>query len=192
MFKSYLLLNLLLALFITLLGVRLHAVLTTNFEIPMQARAATVANMDKKAEEQSKEQSAYRTKSSYDLIASNNLFHPSRSSVEDSPQIATPVSESEIPQLFGTIIMGDRKLAILEDKAAKKSSLYEVNDSVSGFLVAQIGLDRVILQRGGESIDVNLRTDKKISQPKRPKARQRVVPGRKQRRRRPVRRSPGR
>lgn len=181
----------------------MHTVLTTDAEIPTKPTALTPRKIEKKLTRKIEP----RGSSSYDVIASKNLFHPSRSSINKKPpEVTRPVSKNDIPQLFGTIIMDDKKLAILEDQSTKKSILYKVNDSVSGFIVSQILENKVILKKGGESIEVNLRADKKFKAPNRiltrrktirkaPKQRRRpsrVGRRRPQRRRAPVRRSSGR
>jgi hypothetical protein len=185
--RNYYVLNVSLAMIIAFLGVRLYKVLTTRLELPAEPSAVRSRNSNQKGGQKI----ARGAGSSFDVIVSKNLFHPSRSTITNkAPEVSKPVSRSEIPQLFGTIIMNDRKLAILEDRAAKKSNLYEVNDSVSGFLVAKIMENKVVLQRGGEKIEVNLREDKQFSRTKQTERRRRAVrEARKRRRPRRIRRS---
>ena len=193
--RNYFALNLLLILIAAFLGIRLHNVLTSDIEIPTKATAIS----PRKIENKHIRKGAHSDSLSYDVITSKNLFHPSRSSMNKKPlEIAQPVTKSEIPQLFGTIITNEKKLAILEDRTTKKSNLYKVNASVSGFIVSQILENKVILLNGGESIEVDLRADKKFKAPKRIQARRKTIrkaPERRrrlQRRRPPVRRSSGR
>ena len=155
------------------MGVKLYAVLTTSFIVPTEATAVTPRKIRNKSEV-----TGTRPDSSiYDLISTQNLFHPSRSMINEKPavEVSLPVETNDLPQLFGTIILDDKKLAILEDQATKKSSLYQVNNVVSGFIVSQILENKIILQKGSESIEVKLRSDKKFKQPRRTQARQRAI-----------------
>lgn len=175
-----------LLLVITLLGTRLHDVITTPPEIPTEPTAAT----SRKYETKPDNIPAHTDSAYYDVILSKNLFHPSRSITKKTPEETAPVSKNEIPQLFGTIILNDKKSAILQDQATKKSNLYEINDTVSGFIVSQILKNKVILEKRGESIEVSLRADKKFTPPKRSPVRQRAIRRAPAQRRRPnVRRS---
>ena len=156
---------------IVLLGIRLHNVLTTDIKIPTKASAVSPQKIDKKLTKKSDRINS----SSYDVIASKNLFHPSRSTAQKPSEVSRPVSKNDIPQLFGTIITNDKKLAILEDQSSKRSTLYKVNDSVAGFVVSQILENKVILLKDGESIEVTLRADKKFKKSKRTQTRQRTI-----------------
>lgn len=180
----------LLVLIIAFLGVRLYNVLTTHFEIPMEAAASS----SRKIEYTTGKENGRTGSVPHDVIAAGNLFHPSRSMKKKPAVTSRPVADSELPQLFGTVIMNEKKFAILEDRSTKKSSLYKVNDAVSGFIIARILENKVILQKDGESIEVNLRADKKFTPPKRTQARQRTIrktpAQRKRRTARPRRRQP--
>lgn len=106
------------------------------------------------------------------------------SSTQKPSEVSRPVSINELPQLFGTVIMKEKKFAILEDQSTKKSNLYKVNDSVSGCIVSQILEDKVILSKDGESIEIGLRAEKKFRPPtKRTPTRKRAVRKAPQRRR---------
>ncbi len=72
--------------------------------------------------------------------------------------LATP----EAPKLFGTIIMKYKKIAIFEDPITKITRIYNINDSVAGFIILDIQEDRVILLWGEEEIEVYLRDAKDI------------------------------
>jgi len=158
MFRNYFLLNLLLILIISFLGTWLYKVLAAPIEIPTKPSIESLRKYKiKPVAKLSRADS-----SSYDVILSKNLFHPSRSINEKPAEISTPVSKDELPQLFGTIIMEENKLAILEDQSTKKSQVYKVNDSIAGFTVYKIMENKVLLQKGDESIEVSLRSDKKF------------------------------
>jgi len=160
-FNNYVLINFSLAVIVVLLGVKLQHVLTTHIEIPAKPASQSQLRHERKIR-----RTADHTDSrSYDIVAAGNLFNPSRSAMEKPVQGSPPVSKKDLPQLFGTVIMGDERLAILEDRSARKTSLYKVNDSVSGFVLSRILEDRVILQRGDDSLEVKLRAEKKFRRP---------------------------
>jgi len=149
----------------------LHKSLTADIKIPTEPARVTPQETDNKSERKSTSSAS----SSYDVIVSKNLFHPSRSMNKKPAEAAQPVSKNELPQLFGTIILKDKKLAILEDKSTKKSTLYKIDESVSGFVIAQILENKVVLQKDGELIEVNLREDKKFIPPTPSKASQTAI-----------------
>ena len=164
MLKNYFLLNLLLVLIITILGVTLYKVLTMPVDIPTKAAVVSPRKIVKKPARTI----ARIDSSSYDVIAFKNLFHPSRSTTDKMAKVpAKPVSPRDTPQLFGTIITGDKKIAILENPSTKKSGTYNVNDSVAGFVVSEILEEKVILKSGAEIVEVKLRSDKKFKAAKR-------------------------
>jgi len=96
--------------------------------------------------------------SAYDIIARNDL---TRSATEREDNIAAGLSKNA-PVLFGTIIMDNRSMAILEDPSTKVTTLYNINDSLSGFVISDIQKDKIIMKNGGTTIEVNLRDEKKI------------------------------
>ena len=92
----------------------------------------------------------------FQAIVLKDIFRPSRT--EPKPEeIVKPGITLPPPKLFGTIIMGDEKTAILEDPATKISKIYRINESVGGFVITNIQKDKVILTRDNEITEVYLR-----------------------------------
>ncbi|MEF9425793.1 MAG: hypothetical protein L0956_00930 [Candidatus Mariimomonas ferrooxydans] len=100
----------------------------------------------------------------YLVIARKDLFRPSRSAPEsgDAFQISRP---SESLKLFGTIIMNNDKIAIMENPYTKISKPYHLNDSISGFIITDIQKDKIIVLRGSEKIEIKLRDMKGFTTP---------------------------
>ena len=103
---------------------------------------------------------------SYNVIVQKDLFRPSRAEkkVENSPSEITPGVK---PQLFGTIITENEKGAILEDPSTKTSKFYRLKDTVAGYTIEDIQEDKVLLSKGGSSIEVRLREGKAVKMPRR-------------------------
>ncbi len=98
----------------------------------------------------------------YRAIADQNLFHPDRIiPPEKKPESVLPKPEFV---LYGTLITPDLKMAYLEDKKAPvttpgrgtRQSALKMGESLSGFRVAEIQVDKVVLTRGEETIQVLL------------------------------------
>lgn len=106
-----------------------------------------------------------RPQGSYEVIAEKNLFHPSRMSMktEQAGTQATPPAEK--PVLFGTIILGDSKSALLQDPSSKTTKMYSLNESFSGYVVSDIQEDKVVLTWDGQPFEVKLREGKKAVPP---------------------------
>lgn len=104
-------------------------------------------------------------KAAYYVIVRKDLFRPSRSAsqLHETPK---QLSLKETPKLFGTIIMSNDKSAILEDPITKTTKLYHINNSIAGFIIADIQADKVILLRGTEKIEVYLRDAKNVRMPR--------------------------
>jgi type II secretory pathway component PulC len=111
--------------------------------------------------------------SAFDNISKLDLFRPSRSAPviskvkkEEKPPLKDP------PKLFGTVILGDNKTAILEDPDSKTTKVYRLDDSIAGYKISEILEDKIVLSRDGDKVEVRLRDDKGIKPPRRkPKAR---------------------
>lgn len=89
---------------------------------------------------------------SYAVVASRNLFSPSRSETAAGPAVAAGPK----PFLHGVVMNGGKSRAFLEDPVAKRTFGYSVDDAVAGGRVQSIGVDRVIIARPGELLEVLL------------------------------------
>ncbi len=97
--------------------------------------------------------------SDYAAIAENNLFHPER---------RTPKDEKPLPKpelvLYGTIVAEGGSVAYIEDKKSpkttpgrgKRQTAVKKGDVISGFVLKEIEVDRIVLTRGEETMVVYL------------------------------------
>ncbi len=97
--------------------------------------------------------------SDYAAIAENNLFHPER---------RTPKDEKPLPKpelvLYGTIVVEGASVAYVEDKKSpkttpgrgKRQTAVKKGDVISGFVLKEIEVDRIVLTRGEETMVIYL------------------------------------
>jgi hypothetical protein len=92
----------------------------------------------------------------YTVVASRNLFNPSRS---DSGMGATTAAAAPLvrPNLFGIVVRDGGSIAYLEDPATKRVVGYRVGDKVIGGTVQTIKADSVVIERPEGPVDVRLR-----------------------------------
>ncbi len=92
----------------------------------------------------------------YAVVASKNLFSPSRTEAPVSPTVANapPVAK---PNLFGIVLRDGAPIAYLEDPTSKRVSGYRVGDAVAGGTVQEIKADTVVINRPDGKLDVRLR-----------------------------------
>jgi len=158
--RSFFLINLILFIIIVLLGVRFFKVWTGPLEIPVQ-KPEKQAQIGKKTPMSTKKN---LKESAYEVIVQKDLFRPERSA-PNVKNTSTVSSSGEKPKLFGTMIMNNENVAILEDPSTKTTKLYRVNDSIAGLMVSEIKKDKVVLLRGVEKIEVKLRDLKGFKSP---------------------------
>ena len=96
----------------------------------------------------------------YTVIASRNLFSPTRT--EAPPPPPTPPAAAVVapvlpkPNLFGVVLQDGAPVAYLEDPVSKRVARYRVGDSVAGGTVKNIGSDTVMLMRPEGEVTVRL------------------------------------
>ncbi len=96
---------------------------------------------------------------SYGVIASRNLFSPTRSEAPAAGvSNALPAPK---PNLFGIILRDGAPVAYLEDPTTRRVAGYRLGDSVAGGTVTQIGADHVLLNRPDGEVNVRLRDPSK-------------------------------
>lgn len=88
----------------------------------------------------------------YGLVASRNLFSPSRSEAPAGPVVAAGPK----PLLHGVVMDGPTSRAYLEDPTVKRTFAYAVGDAVSGGRVQSISEDRVVIARPDGLVEVLL------------------------------------
>jgi len=89
---------------------------------------------------------------SYGIVASRNLFSPTRSEAAAGPAVAAGPK----PFLHGVVMNGSKSRAFLEDPVAKRTFGYSVGDTVAGGRVQSISDDRVIIARPDGLVEVLL------------------------------------
>jgi hypothetical protein len=99
--------------------------------------------------------------SDYAMIGETNLFHPER-------RIPIDKKADEIPKpelvLYGTMVQGGVQLAFIEDKKNPKTTpgrgnrqtVIKKGETIGGFVVSEIGTDRITLMKGDEKMTVLL------------------------------------
>jgi Type II secretion system protein C len=105
------------------------------------------------------------TAANYTVVASRNLFSPTRSEAPVAPP--TPPPPPPVlpkPNLFGVILIEGTPVAYLEDPVSKRVARYRVGDGVAGGTVKSIESDTVMLLRPEGQVAVRLHD------PTRPKA----------------------
>jgi hypothetical protein len=93
----------------------------------------------------------------YTVVASRNLFSPTRSEAPPAPP--TPPPPPPVlpkPNLFGVILIEGTPVAYLEDPVSKRVARYRVGDSVAGGTVKSIESDTVMLLRPEGQVTVRL------------------------------------
>jgi hypothetical protein len=130
--------------------------LTDSASRPPAARARTAAPAAvPKPEESATTRPAPGT---YTVIASRNLFSPTRSEAPPTPvaamRQAPPMPK---PNLYGVVLKEGTPVAYLEDPITKRVAGYRVGDAVAGGTVQRIDSDHVVLARPEGTIDVRLR-----------------------------------
>lgn len=104
----------------------------------------------------------------YAIISEKNLFRPDRTEwVIEKPDV--PKGENINPdklELYGTIIVGDKKCALIHEKKPKKkgkdkkSEIYSLGDYLGGYVVSTIDEKRVVLDYYGEKVILYLHEGK--------------------------------
>jgi type II secretory pathway component PulC len=159
MFRNYFLVNIFLIILICLFGYKLYGTFTHNILIPSEP---TVNKSGEKDNTRNRKAKAL-DQASIDKISELDLFRPSRTAADGtSTPVSAGTSPKNPPKLFGTIILNDKKTAILADPESKVTKIYGINDSVSGFVISEIMEDKIVFVKDGEKIEVRLREDKGI------------------------------
>ena len=88
----------------------------------------------------------------YGVVASRNLFSPSRSEAPAGPVVAAGPK----PFLHGVVMDGPKSRAYLEDPTVKRTFGYTVGDAIAGGHVKSISHDRVVIARPDGLVEVLL------------------------------------
>jgi type II secretory pathway component PulC len=172
MFRNFLVINLVLFIIACFLGAELYGTLIRRMEVPTEPPVAA----EKKAAKDDEKKPQFTRPKSYDVIASANLFNPDRTSKKEEEKVAATPPPKNQPKLFGTIIIGEKKLAILEDPGTRERKTFGISESVGGYVVSGISEDKVVLSWSGEEVTIRLREDKGVKPlPKREPPKRREV-----------------
>lgn len=96
----------------------------------------------------------------YGVIASRNLFSPTRSETGGSAQARAALNLPK-PTLFGVVLREGTLIAYLEDPSTKRVAGYRLGDAIAGGTVQAITADHVVLARPEGAVDVRLRDPSK-------------------------------
>jgi hypothetical protein len=99
----------------------------------------------------------------YAVVASRNLFSPTRSEAPVSPTASGPAGPK--PNLYGIILRDGAPVAYLEDPTTKRVAGYRLGDTVAGATVKGIANDHVVLNRPEGDLNVRLRDPSKPRPP---------------------------
>ncbi len=172
MIRNYFLINLLLIAIIGALGLKLYKVITYSVEIPSEVSVREVRKDDIDVIHKDKTVS----EGEFDPISKLDIFRPSRSEFDKENKKEDNAPPKSPPKLFGTIILNEKKTAILEDPDTKTTKIYRINDVIAGYKVLEILVDKVVLSVDGNNIEVRLRDAKGITPANRPAVRPGVRP----------------
>jgi hypothetical protein len=111
----------------------------------------------------------------YSMIASRNLFSPTRTETPGTGLAGGPTINIVKPNLHGVVLRDGAPIAYLEDPLTKRIAGYRIGDPIAGGTVQTISADAVVIARPDGVVDVRLRDP---SKPKPPApAGQQPVPG---------------
>jgi hypothetical protein len=112
----------------------------------------------------------------YSMIASRNLFSPTRSETPGTGLAGGPSSNIVKPNLHGVVLREGAPIAYLEDPLTKRIAGYRIGDPIAGGTVQTISADAVMIARPDGVVDVRLRDPSKPKPPA-PAPGQPPVPG---------------
>ena len=95
----------------------------------------------------------------YTIIATRNLFSPTRTEAPPPPPPAAAASAAAIlpkPNLYGVVLRDGTPTAYLEDPVTKRVAGYRVGDTIAGGTVTTISNDKVMLARPEGQVTVRL------------------------------------
>src|SRR5437867_1561525 len=113
----------------------------------------------------------------YNVIASRNLFNPTRSESAVAATPGGPALNIVKPNLHGVVLRDGSPIAYLEDPQTKRIAGYRIGDPIAGGTVQTISADAVVIARPDGVVDVRLRDPSKPRPPAPAPAGQQPVPG---------------
>ncbi|PYN44230.1 MAG: hypothetical protein DMD95_11390 [Candidatus Rokuibacteriota bacterium] len=113
----------------------------------------------------------------YSVIATRNLFSPTRSETPGAGMAGGPAINIVKPSLHGVVLRDGAPIAYLEDPLTKRIAGYRIGDPIGGGTVQTISADAVVIARPEGAVDVRLRDPSKPRPPAPAAAGQPPVPG---------------
>lgn len=129
--------------------------LLTPTPLPLAGRSAPPAASAPPADPAPSEPGAYA------VVATRNLFSPTRSDNQATVREDGSVSPAVKPILHGVVLRDEAPIAYLEDPTAKRVAGYRVGDNIVGGTVQTIAADHVVINRPDGPVDVRLRDPSK-------------------------------
>jgi len=111
----------------------------------------------------------------YNVIATRNLFSPTRSEMPGTGVAGGTPALNVKPSLHGVVLRDGSPIAYMEDPLTKRIAGYRIGDPIAGGTVQTISADAVVIARPDGMVDVRLRDPSK-PRPASPAA-QPAVPG---------------
>jgi hypothetical protein len=97
----------------------------------------------------------------YNVIASRNLFNPTRSETAGPGVAGNAPALIVKPNLHGVVLREGSPIAYLEDPLTKRIAGYRIGDPIAGGTVQTISADAVVIARPDGMVDVRLRDPSK-------------------------------
>jgi hypothetical protein len=113
----------------------------------------------------------------YSMIASRNLFSPTRTETPGTGLAGGPTINIVKPSLHGVVLRDGAPIAYLEDPLTKRIAGYRIGDPIAGGTVQTISADAVVIARPDGVVDVRLRDPSKPRPPAPTPTGQQPVPG---------------
>jgi len=161
MLRNYFFINIVLILIIAFLGLRLYKAITYEKDDPLHITVEKTSPPKTMIAEEVK----VIDKESIKVIAEKDIFRSSRTSSLSDAKTNVEMPPANPPKLFGTIMVGTEKTALLKENSGREAKIYRINESISGYRIIDIKADKVLLEAGGRTIEVKLRSNKGGSVP---------------------------
>ena len=98
------------------------------------------------------------TPGSYTVVATRNLFSPTRTEAPPPPPVSAAAAAPPPPKpnLYGVVLREGGPIAYLEDPLTKRVAGYRPGDTVAGGTVQLIAADHVVLSRPDGRVEIRL------------------------------------
>ena len=96
------------------------------------------------------------TAGGYTIVATRNLFSPTRTEAPPPPPAASPAVNLPKPNLYGVVLRDGTPIAYLEDPVTKRVAGYRIGETIAGGTITTIADDSVMLTRPEGQVAVRL------------------------------------